>query len=435
MAVKWVTGKLGAGKGLYCNYEMQKYYKEGRRVVTNYPVDTYLLDATSSNPVTVLPSHPRAEDLRALGRGCPDEEKERFGAIFLDEAGIWLNSRTFADKSRLALIYWFIHSRHLGWDVFIIVQNEEMIDKQISLATGEILVICKRSDRNQTILVKLFKRLFLGKNYNASRSSQTKQKGLFRHRVIVETYFQRKSKRDKPFEKFSFFADWYFGIHDTNHIFSDGFEFFHTRSGEVKRVDMRCIYDLLPGKTMADWYHPLQEAIKKPVISKLNLIMVLFFGFCTFLSWRYLLNHDSADSSAAEHAANQALPKNAAAVNTVTVVCSDTGECSEVISSDDAQTLPPSLPLPLPLSDRWRLTGYLNSSAGSPRYVIRDNAGNVRYIASDKPWEGSYSEIEVDGELVTFWTGSNHNSDRRERLGDSSEITPNKVFSVLGVGK
>ncbi|HDC2563393.1 TPA: zonular occludens toxin family protein, partial [Salmonella enterica] len=63
MTVKWVTGKLGAGKGLYCDYEMVKYYREGRRVVTNYPVDTHLLDPDSVNPVMVLPAHPRPQDL------------------------------------------------------------------------------------------------------------------------------------------------------------------------------------------------------------------------------------------------------------------------------------------------------------------------------------------------------------------------------------
>ncbi|ECH6756015.1 hypothetical protein FP263_26185, partial [Salmonella enterica subsp. enterica] len=138
-------------------------------------------------PVTVLPAHPRPQDLQALGRGCPDEEKEKFGAVFLDEAGTWLNSRTYGDKNRLALIDWFIHSRHLGWDVFIIVQNEEMIDKQIALATGEVLVVCKRSDRAQGVFRKLFQKLTAGKSSTDGSASQKSPSGLFRHRVIVET--------------------------------------------------------------------------------------------------------------------------------------------------------------------------------------------------------------------------------------------------------
>ncbi|EJZ1611667.1 hypothetical protein OHU06_005058 [Salmonella enterica] len=414
MTVKWVTGKLGAGKGLYCDYEMVKYYREGRRVVTNYPVDTHLLGPDSINPVTVIPAHPRPQDLQALGRGCPDEEKEKFGAIFLDEAGTWLNSRTYGDKSRLALIDWFIHSRHLGWDVFIIVQNEEMIDKQIALATGEVLVVCKRSDRSQGVFRKLFKKLTSGKA-STNGTPQKKQSGLFRHRVIVETYFQRKSARDKPFDKFSFFADWYFGIHDTNHIFEDGYESL-TINGQLRRCDMRCMYSLLPGRTISQWYHANDPVIRKPVISKRRLFTVLFFGSGTFLSWYFLVAHKQPDTAAAR-------------VHSVSSSSSAT-----VSASGSPGATSQAAPLPPPLSASWRLTGYLKSGNGKPRYVIRDNAGNVRYIASSRPWDGVYSEILVDGERVTFWTGSDRAPGSQGGGESPLSTAAAPVLSALGMG-
>ncbi|EDW6858883.1 hypothetical protein GT147_004077 [Salmonella enterica] len=411
MTVKWVTGKLGAGKGLYCDYEMVKYYREGRRVVTNYPVDTYLLGPDSDNPVTVLPSHPRAEDLRALGRGCPDEEKEKFGAIFLDEAGTWLNSRTYGDKSRLALIDWFIHSRHLGWDVFIIVQNEEMIDKQIALATGEVLVVCKRSDRAQGVFRKLFRKLTSGRAATDGSAPQKKQSGLFRHRVIVETYFQRKSVRDRPFDRFSFFADWYFGIHDTNHIFEDGYESL-TINGQLRRCDMRCMYSLLPGRTVARWYHAHDPVTGRPVISKRRLLLVLFFGSGTVLSWYFLVAHKQPETQTGQTAApGRAVPPGQSAPGT-----------------------PAPIPPPPALSTQWRLTGYLKSGTGKPRYVIRDNAGNVRYIVSDRPWNGVYSEILVDGERVTFWTGSSRTGSERGGADSPLSTAAAPVLSALGMG-
>ncbi|EHJ0806466.1 hypothetical protein KAB87_004101 [Salmonella enterica] len=415
MAVKWVTGKLGAGKGLYCDYEMQKYYRAGRRVVTNYPVDTRLLDSESGNPVTVIPCHPRAEDLLALGRGCPASEKENFGAIFLDEAGTWLNSRTFADKTRLPLIDWFIHSRHLGWDVFIIVQSEEMIDKQISLALGEILVVCKRSDRTRSILSKLIGKLLSGNGHKAkdNHTVPVKKKGILRHRVIVEIYHERKSKRDKPFEKFSFYADWYFGIHDTNFIFDNGFELLTYPDGKVKTIDMRCIYSLLPGKYIKNWYHSNDIVVKEPAISKGRLFSALFFASGTVFCW-YFLVHNKHDSE--------------------TVITSDsqTRVADSQSQAGGAERLPSLPPLPPVLSVTWRLTGYLKSSDGSPRYVIRDNAGNVRYIASDKPWDGSYSEILVDGERVTFWTGSAHSGGNSQ---DYDQPVLNPLSSVVGSAK
>ncbi|EFQ5902194.1 hypothetical protein HZX00_003295 [Salmonella enterica] len=391
MAVKWVTGKLGAGKGLYCDFEMQKYYKQGRRVVTNYPVDTCLLDPESSAPVTVLPCHPRAEDFHALGRGCPASEKERFGAIFLDEAGTWLNSRTYADKTRLSLIDWFIHSRHLGWDVFIIVQNEEMIDKQIALALGEILVVCKRSDRARSVFIKLIGKLLSVSTDKNKKDKPVKGKGLFRHRVIVEIYHERKSKRDKPFEKFSFYADWYFGFHDTNFIFDNGFEVLTYPNGNVKTVDMRCMYSLLPGKYIKQWYHADDKVVKESVITKGQLFSALFFLVGSVLSWYYMVYNRKQESEIASSAVSH---------HSASVSRAAEG------NPDTPLPLPSASPAPPPLSVNWRLTGYLKSGTGKPRYVIRDNAGNVRYIASDKPWDGSYSEIVVDGQRVTFWTGS-----------------------------
>ncbi|ELD4016361.1 hypothetical protein QI600_002142 [Salmonella enterica] len=420
MAVKWVTGKIGAGKGLYCDYEMQKYYREGRRVVTNYPVDTRLLNPDSDNPVTVIPSWPRAEDLYALGRGCPDSEKEKFGAVFLDEASLWLNSRTYADKSRLSLIEWFVLSRHFGWDVFIVVQNEEMIDKQIVLALGEILVVCKRSDRTRSIISKMFRALLSGEKGKGDnkKDKPVKGKGLLRHRVIVETYHERKSKRDKPFEKFSFYADWYFGIHDTNFIFDNGFEVLTFPDGKVKTVDMRCMYSLLPGRTIKQWYHADDSVVKEPVISKGRLFSGLFFAAGTVLCWYFLIHNKKQVSEVAV-----APPSYSHVVGSS-------------VQTGDARSLPAAPPVP-PLSPVWRLTGYLKSTTGIPRYVIRDGAGNVRYIASRQPWDGVYSEILVDGERVTFWTGSVKSAGDRSPDGavpGALSSAAGSAMSALGLG-
>lgn len=415
MTVKWVTGTLGAGKGLYCDHEMVKYYREGRRVVTNYPVDTHLLGSDSVNPVTVIPAHPRAEDLQALGRGCSDDEKEKFGAIFLDEAGTWLNSRTYADKGRLALINWFIHSRHLGWDVFIVVQNEEMIDKQICISCGEVLVVCKRSDRTAGMFRKLLKKLISGKSSDGN-AQQKKQSGLFRHRVIVETYFNRKSSRDKPFEKFSFFADWYFGIHDTNHIFDDGFESL-TINGQLKRCDMRCMYSLLPGKTIKAWYHANDSVVKQPPISKGRLFAIFFFGSGTFLSWYFLVSHKQPDTESSAGA--QLSPRSPQSTTDI---------------AGAAGSIHQAAPLPPTLSTTWRLTGYLNLAEGKPRYVIRDNTGNVRYIASTRKWDGVYSEIVVDGERVTFWTGSERTQGNQAGGENPLSTAAAPVLNALGMG-
>lgn len=91
MAVYWVTGKMRNGKGLFCSMVAKQFYRRGHRIAANYPLDTEKMDPASSHPVTVLPARPRPEDFWALGRGCDENEKERFGALFLDEVGTWVS--------------------------------------------------------------------------------------------------------------------------------------------------------------------------------------------------------------------------------------------------------------------------------------------------------------------------------------------------------
>ncbi|EFD9540686.1 TPA: hypothetical protein N6L85_004724, partial [Escherichia coli] len=125
-----ITGNLGQGKGIVAAYFASLYYRRGLRVAANFPLNTEYMSSGSDNPVTVIPAMPRIEDFELLGRGCPENEKTRFGALFLDECATWLNTRGFARKDRLPLIDWLIHSRKLGWDVYLISQHEDMIDSQ-----------------------------------------------------------------------------------------------------------------------------------------------------------------------------------------------------------------------------------------------------------------------------------------------------------------
>lgn len=150
MAFYLVTGKLGSGKSLMCTAKIREYLMDGRRVATNFdlnvehllPVDARKVDCTR------LPDLPNVEDFESLGQGSTGKADEsRFGAIVLDEASGNFNAREWADKSRQHMIDWLKHSRKLRWDVYILVQSANMLDKQIREAFGEHLVTCRRVDR------------------------------------------------------------------------------------------------------------------------------------------------------------------------------------------------------------------------------------------------------------------------------------------------
>ncbi|MDH4870599.1 zonular occludens toxin domain-containing protein [Pseudomonas sp. BN515] len=149
MAVYIVTGKLGAGKTLLLVMQILKYLKARRRVAINVDVFMNKLckpDNTYSRLVR-LPDLPSASDLRGLGVGHETYDEEMFGGIFLDEAGVWLNSRDWNQGGRSDLLKFFLYLRKRRWDLWLCVQNVNVIDKQVRESIAEHVVYINRWDR------------------------------------------------------------------------------------------------------------------------------------------------------------------------------------------------------------------------------------------------------------------------------------------------
>jgi len=153
MAVYVVTGTLGSGKSLLIVKKIQEYLMSGRRVVTNLDIKLEALcPAPVKRDLMRISDWPSAEHLDLIGDGYSDPDPDscdesRFGAVMLDEAGTFLNAREYSKDGRKELIDWFRHARKLRWDIFLIVQEFEGLDKQVRKAISEHLVVCKRGDR------------------------------------------------------------------------------------------------------------------------------------------------------------------------------------------------------------------------------------------------------------------------------------------------
>ncbi|MBI2779422.1 MAG: assembly protein [Gammaproteobacteria bacterium] len=161
MATYGITGKLGAGKTLAAVGRMRDYILQGRRIATNLDIYLeHLLPATSRCTITRIPDKPTHDDLMAIGLGNDSTDETKNGALILDECASFLNSRDFADKDRSGFINWMLHARKRGWDVFFIVQDLGMLDKQIRDALIEHWVVCKRIDRIAIPFLTLFTKLF-----------------------------------------------------------------------------------------------------------------------------------------------------------------------------------------------------------------------------------------------------------------------------------
>lgn len=159
MAVYIVTGKLRSGKTLATVGKMRDYLNQGRKVATNIDLNLHrLINPWAKKSIVYrIPDKPTFEQLYNLpaGNDGPYNE-EKFGALVLDEAAIWLNSRDYRDKSRAGFIDWLVHSGKQQWDIYLIIQDVNALDSQVREMFGEHVVYCRRSDRLNPTLLRLF---------------------------------------------------------------------------------------------------------------------------------------------------------------------------------------------------------------------------------------------------------------------------------------
>lgn len=376
-----IVGELGQGKGIVAAYFASLYYSRGLRVAANYPLDTLYMNKNIDNPVTVLPAYPRIEDFENLGRGCDENEKVKFGALFLDECATWINSRGFSQKGRLAFIDWLIHSRKLGWDVYLIAQHEDMIDSQVIKAMGNQVIRCKRLDELRVPFLTTFNEIFRpGKSGVAS-----KKKGILPHYVVASRYLVNDSQKvkNKPTEKIFIKARNFYSVYDTNFRFTDGEEFLNGRF-----VDMRAMYSVLPGRLMNKFYgnevsDKQNKRFFKLKIAGQILFLLLFLFVVVMLVLRFWPHHSSDNSD---------------------VVVSPSVSTEHLSDKDDfVQSVSPFEQPHKIYSSRWRIASYIQSS--QPYYVLVDTSGTVRLFSSFTPFDGDLTELNVDGEIVTTWTG------------------------------
>lgn len=201
MAVYIITGRLGSGKTLVCVGKIRDYLLKGRPVATNLDVDLPVM----FNPwfkrgnLMRVPDHPSREDLDAIGNGSDSPDESTFGALVLDECGTWFNSRSWADKTRQAVIDWLLHARKRGWDVFLIIQSLSMLDKQAREALAEFSVVCRRTDRFKFAGIHLPK-VHLGfVRYGTLPTDAVVERWVYRGRELYRAYDTRQVFRPRGF--------------------------------------------------------------------------------------------------------------------------------------------------------------------------------------------------------------------------------------------
>jgi len=224
VTVYLVTGRLGGGKTLVSVGRLVEYLERGRPVATNLDLDLAKLPANIKAPRIVrLPDRPSGDDLATLGKAHDTPDESQNGLLVLDECGVIFNAREWADKGRQGVVDWLLHSRKLGWDVLLIVQAPNLLDKQLREALCEMLVVCRRLDRLKIpFLGAIFKvltfGLLAGKMPRVHVASVRYGMGL--ESVHADTWFYRGTEL--------------FGLYDTRQRFRRDYE-----AGAFSLLDVR----------------------------------------------------------------------------------------------------------------------------------------------------------------------------------------------------
>ncbi|MFJ2989656.1 zonular occludens toxin domain-containing protein [Collimonas sp. NPDC087041] len=144
-----VYGKKGNGKSLVVVGRIRDALLAGKKVATNLNLQLDKMLPIGTREVTCyrLPDRPSIDDMQAIGIGSDKLDEATYGLVVLDEMATWMNARSWADKSRQALLDWFVHSRKKRWDTYFICQSPNQIDKQVRESLVELTVSCRRLDK------------------------------------------------------------------------------------------------------------------------------------------------------------------------------------------------------------------------------------------------------------------------------------------------
>ncbi|MCX7166581.1 MAG: hypothetical protein NTV11_09940 [Rhodocyclales bacterium] len=220
MAIYLVTGKLRSGKTLACVGRIRDALLDGKRVATNLDLNLEAMlphrtplrgegkDRRNLFDLVRIPDKPTVADLEAIGPGFEGEyDENKNGLLVLDELGAWLNTRTFQDKQRMPVIDWMLHSGKKGWDVYFIIQHQNMIDKQVREGLAEFLVTCKRLDRMRIPLLGRLFSLFGLKLMMPKVHIASVRYGLDAQAMVSDTWIYRAKDMYRAYDTRQVFKD------------------------------------------------------------------------------------------------------------------------------------------------------------------------------------------------------------------------------------
>jgi len=225
-----IQGVRGEGKTLCAVSKIREYLDRGCPVATN--LDLWLENLVPDHNSALayrLPDRPRVEDFLALPFAYDVSYKgeDKNGLIVLDELALWMNSRSWKDKGRQGIIDWLLLSRKYHWDLILLCQDHELVDKQVKTTCCDYLVQASRTDRRKIPYIGgLLEFMFIDPRLP---------------KLHVYDVYYGMSFNDARVDKWTVQGQSLYDGYDTNQRFEDGNELVGSRV-----LDMRAIYTYLP---------------------------------------------------------------------------------------------------------------------------------------------------------------------------------------------
>lgn len=225
-----IQGVRGEGKSLCAVAKMREYLNRGCPVATNLDLFLeHILPDDNNSRAYRLPDLPRYKDFEALPPAYDPEYKaeDKNGLIVLDELALWMNARSWNAHGRQEIIEWLLQSRKDHWDLMLLTQDYELIDKQLKDSVCDYLVQASRTDRRKIpYLGAIMEFCFLSGNMPKFH--------------LYDVYYGM-TFADARVEQWRFRGNDLYDGYDTNQRFNTGNELIGKRL-----VDMRAVYSYLP---------------------------------------------------------------------------------------------------------------------------------------------------------------------------------------------
>lgn len=211
----------------------------------------HMLLSESKKTIIRIPDRPRVEDMEMLGEGYEGEyDEDKFGLIVLDECLSWLNSRSWNDKGRAALLDWFRHARKHGWDIIYIAQDIKALDKQMADSLCDYVGFAKRTDRLKIPFISRLVQPIIGKPLTFPRMHAM---SLYYGTSAMDPFYETRWYRGTEL----------YNAYDTRQVFKEDLLITDT-----EEIDMRASYTLLSSWHLEGRY--LEEDDSEPLIDRLK---------------------------------------------------------------------------------------------------------------------------------------------------------------------